>query len=61
MFNDVIVGVLIVICVITGIWGWWVENGPSGKNQGNDQEKDLEGQETGKAEENENVVETDER
>lgn len=27
MFNDVIVGILIVICIAAAILGWWMENG----------------------------------
>ena len=30
--DNVIVGILIFICVVTGIWGWWMENGPEKKN-----------------------------
>ena len=29
--DNVIVGILIFICVVTGIWGWWMENGPVNK------------------------------
>ena len=30
--DNVIVGILIFICVVTGIWGWWMENGPQKKD-----------------------------
>lgn len=28
MFDKIVVVILVAICVITGIWGWWMENGP---------------------------------
>ena len=34
--DNVIVGILIFICVVTGIWGWWMENGPEKKNAKDD-------------------------
>lgn len=29
--DNVVVGILILICVVAGIWGWWLENGPVNK------------------------------
>ena len=38
--DNVIVGILIFICVLTGIWGWWMENGPeTKKNEKKDAKK----------------------
>lgn len=34
MLDKVIVGILIFICVLAGAWGWWMENGPVKKEDG---------------------------
>ena len=39
MFDNIIVGILILICVVAAIWGWWMENGPEKKDH---KEKPLE-------------------
>lgn len=32
MFDKITAIILIAICVGTGIWGWWMENGPERNN-----------------------------
>ena len=33
MFDKIVVIILVAICVVTGIWGWWMENGPESKDE----------------------------
>lgn len=37
--DKIVVAVLIGICVVTGIWGWWMENGPEQKDKTDDGNK----------------------
>ena len=27
MFQNIVAGILCVVCVVAGVWGWWFENG----------------------------------
>ena len=68
MMTNLLVGLLFVICLAAGIWGWWLENGGSGggTDTGADDEpgsaKYLDSEEPGSAqiEESEEPGEADE-
>lgn len=36
MFDKIVVAICIAICVVTGAWGWWWENGPEKKDDKKD-------------------------
>lgn len=44
MIENIFVGIMFIIAVAAGIWGWWIENGnSSSKDKKEDQNrKDLE-------------------
>lgn len=44
MIENIFVGIMFIIAVVAGIWGWWIENGnSSSKDKKEDQNrKDLE-------------------
>lgn len=29
MFDNIVVAICVIICLVAGIWGSWLENGPS--------------------------------
>ena len=29
MFDNIVVAICVIVCLVAGIWGWWLENGPS--------------------------------
>jgi len=36
MVDRIVVAVCVIVCLAAGIWGWWLENGPSnGRNKDN--------------------------
>lgn len=42
MFDKIVVIILVAICVVTGIWGWWMENGPEKKDGSNEKNSEAE-------------------
>ena len=41
MFDKIVVAVCVIVCLTAGIWGWWLENGPS-KNAKKEEEEPME-------------------
>ena len=41
MFDKIVVAICVIVCLVAGIWGWWLENGPS-KNTKKDEEEHME-------------------
>lgn len=32
MAGNIIAGIVVVALIVSGVWMWWIENGPSGSN-----------------------------
>lgn len=45
MADKIVVAILIFICVVTGIWGWWMENGPDRNDPDTNDKKEQENSE----------------
>ena len=43
--DNVLVGILILVCVAAGIWAWWMENGPVSFGDGTGEKKESESKE----------------
>ena len=50
IMGNVVAGLAIVICVATGIWAWWIENGPAPKDKSDKRDDSSEEHEDGEAE-----------
>lgn len=51
MFDKIVVAVCVVICVVAGIWGWWLENGPEKKDDQRADQKSKDNKEEKKSKE----------
>lgn len=38
MAGNIIAGIIVVALIVLGVWMWWMENGPSGKDDAADEE-----------------------
>lgn len=40
MVENIIVGIVVVALVVAGVWMWWMENGPSGRDSDSEEKKE---------------------